>query len=361
MLYYERVKDMKILFTGGGSAGHVTLNIQLINEFLPEGHECLYVGSKRGIERSMIEDIPNVKYIPITTGKLRRYFSIQNIFDLLKVPFGILQAIYYIGREKPDFIFSKGGYVSVPVVLGAYINSIPIILHESDRSIGLANKISGHFASKIFSTFEIGKNNRFIKVGGIAKCIEEVSTPFPAKFNSNKPIILFLGGSLGAKSINDFVTSNLDDLLQNFNIIHQTGDGYNPLQAKEYFTFPFSEKLLPQALNLADYVVSRSGSNTIFEILSNQKPNILIPLSKESSRGDQVENAEYFEEKGYSMVIKEGDLNYQVFKEKIEYLSENEKKIQELMSNSNETMSVKEFSNLLLVSAKEEVYGIRKR
>lgn len=308
----------KIIFTGGGSGGHVTLNLNLIPLFQENGWDVIYIGSKTGIEKDLIANIPNVKYYAIETGKLRRYFSWQNFKDALKVPVGILQAIFIIFKEKPDIIFSKGGFVSFPVVVGGFINRCKIFMHESDVTPGLANKMSLPFVNKFFTTFS--DTIKYVKDKNKVKCVGPVLSDrlyngdkikgFKfCNFKDEKPVIMFVGGSLGAKSLNDYVNKYIDDLLNKFNVIHICGKGQlNNIKKDGYAQFEFVDKEFKDLMALTDVVVSRSGSNAIFELWSLNKPMLLVPLPSTSSRGEQSLNAKSFVEKGLAEVVKDEEL-----------------------------------------------------
>ncbi|WEV45464.1 undecaprenyldiphospho-muramoylpentapeptide beta-N-acetylglucosaminyltransferase [Streptococcaceae bacterium ESL0687] len=335
---------MKVLYTGGGSAGHVSLNLQLIELYGKDGWEQVYIGSKKGIEREMLENYPQVDYHAISTGKLRRYFSWENFTDIFKITLGVFQARKIIKKTKPDFIFSKGGFVSVPVVIGAKMNGVPVIIHESDKTMGLANKISSKFAKEVLTTFKIPGHRQ---VGAVIDDQATSNFELPASFDKNKKTILFWGGSLGAKNINDLVRENLDDLLQKYNVIHQTGSGNTYEEVPGYYPFEFINGGMLGVIKSSDFVVARAGSNSIFEILYCKKPNILVPLSAAGSRGDQIQNARYFEDKGYSQVIQDEDLTYDKLKEKLSDLESNKDSYIDKMAESNEIISTTDFYQLL--------------
>ena len=309
----------KIIFTGGGSAGHVTLNLALIPVFLEQGWKIVYIGSYHGIEHDLISKLPDVKYYPIATGKLRRYFSWQNFLDMLKIPVGVLQAILIVFKEKPNIIFSKGGFVSFPVVLAGKINRCPVIMHESDVTPGLANKMSLPFVSKFFTTFADTVNyvKNKAKVEHIGPVLsdrfkngsKEKACAY-CEFDASKPIIMVIGGSLGAKSLNQAVRNNLPKLLQKYQIIHICGKGQTEEGAdvNGYKQFEYVDTELKDFMKAADVVVSRAGSNSIFELLSLRKPMILVPLPVGSSRGEQMLNAKSFQNKGYAEVIADEQL-----------------------------------------------------
>lgn len=301
----------KILLTGGGTAGHVTPNMALIPS-LKQQYELYYIGSKKGIEKSLIANTA-IPYKAISTGKLRRYFSWENFKDLFRVIIGILQAFFYIKRIKPSLVFSKGGFVAVPVVLAAKLCHIPIICHESDLTPGIATKISAKFAQKVCCTFEkcaahfgskgvyTGTPIRSKLFGGDAETIKK-----KLQFD-DKPTILIMGGSQGAQAINDAIHAIIDNLLEKYNVIHIAGSGKidaSLLNKKGYIQIEYIDDELADIMALADIVISRAGSNSISELHALKKPMLLIPLPKTSvSRGDQIENAKYFGEKGFAKVL----------------------------------------------------------
>lgn len=309
----------KIVFTGGGSAGHVTLNLALIPTFIEQGWEIHYIGSHNGMEKELINQLPNVSYHSITTGKLRRYFSWQNFLDMIKIPYGCLEAIYLVHKLNPDIIFSKGGFVSFPVVVGGFFNRKKIYMHESDLTPGLANKLSLPFVHTFFTTFE--ETTSKVKQKQKVKCLGPAlsdrlfngSKEEGAKicnFDPKKPTIMIIGGSLGAKSLNEAVSNNLKELLQNYQIIHISGkNGYNPdIKADGYIQFEYVDKELKHLMALSDVIISRAGSNSIFELASLNKPMILVPLPNTASRGEQTLNAKSFVQKGYAELIKDEDI-----------------------------------------------------
>lgn len=311
--------NKKIILTGGGSAGHVTVNLALIPKLQEQGYDIKYIGSEAGIERELLSDVKNVQYYPISTGKLRRYFDWKNFKDPFKVLRGIMQASSIIRKEKPDVIFSKGGFVSVPVIIGGKLNKVPSIIHESDFSPGLANKLSIPFASKVCVTFPETKkylpSEKTVSVGAIVR--EELKKGDATKgyyfceFTKSKPVLLVMGGSLGAKKINEGIRENLQNLLKQFHIVHLCGKGNVDPSLKQfgYQQYEYINKELPDIMAMADLVISRAGANAIHEFLELRKPMILIPLSREASRGDQILNAESFQKAGYCDVIYEEKLN----------------------------------------------------
>ena len=319
--------------TGGGSAGHVTPNLALLPKLKNKGYEVLYIGSKDGIEKEIIKKA-NIPYFEISCGKLRRYFDIKNFSDPFKVIKGIFDANKILKKEKPDVVFSKGGFVAVPVVISAYLNKIPVIAHESDLTPGLANKLSAPYCTKLCVTFPESikhiKEDKGVLTGTPIR--EELLLGSREKglslcgFTQNRPVLLIIGGSLGSKYINDLVRNSLMELLKKYNVVHICGKGNfdeDLAKLKGYKQFEYITEELPHIMKAADMVVSRAGANAIYEFLALRKPNLLIPLSKKSSRGDQILNAASFENSGYSMVVQEEDINSKSLEEKIDELYKN--------------------------------------
>ncbi|MEG1002683.1 MAG: undecaprenyldiphospho-muramoylpentapeptide beta-N-acetylglucosaminyltransferase [Clostridium sp.] len=309
----------KIVMTGGGSAGHVIVNTVLIPKLINEGWEIIYIGSKNGPEKVMIEAIDGVKYYGVSTGKLRRYLSMENFKDIFKIIKGIIQSFFIIKREKANVIFSCGGFVTVPTVIGGFFNRVPTIIRETDYSIGLANKICMPFAKHISVTFSDTVNevniNKFIKSGPIIreelKRGSRVAGLKITNFKGDKPIILVMGGSQGAKIINDSLRQSINELVTDFDIIHLCGKGKvdNNIKVQGYIQYEYVGEELSHMYAMSDIVVGRSGSNGVFEGALLMKPMLLIPISKKVSRGDQILNAKYMEGKGVAKVLLEEDLN----------------------------------------------------
>ncbi|WP_010093803.1 undecaprenyldiphospho-muramoylpentapeptide beta-N-acetylglucosaminyltransferase [Ornithinibacillus scapharcae] len=324
------MRNKRILFTGGGSAGHVIVNLALIPVFQREGWEIDYIGSKEGIERTLIEQLDDVTYYPISTGKLRRYLSLENIKDPFKVVKGTLQAWHIIGKRKPAVIFSKGGFVSVPVVLASKMRGVSAVIHESDYTPGLANKLAIPFAKKVLATFpetmEFLPEGKAEYVGAVIR--EELFQGSKEKgltlagFTQQKPVLLIMGGSGGAQKINDTVRASLDVLLEKFQIVHICGKGKMDasVQRQGYAQFEYVTDELKDIFAATDFVLSRAGSNAIFEFLALQKPMLLIPLSKEASRGDQIINAKSFADKMYARVLEEEDLTEETLSKELDKL-----------------------------------------
>ncbi len=351
------MSNKKIIMTGGGTAGHVTPNIALVPKLKELGYEIQYIGTEHGIERKLIE-AEKIKYHSISSGKLRRYFDVKNFTDPFKVIKGVFEAKSIIKKEKPAIVFSKGGFVSVPVVLGAYFNKIPIIIHESDITPGLANKISMPYATKICVTFEeamdhVNKKKAVLTGSPIRSELFKGSKTKAkefCKFKDDKPVILVTGGSLGSRIINECVREALQDLLKTFNVIHLCGKGnldksFNVVEG--YAQFDYIKEQLSDLMQLADIVVSRAGSNTIFELLALKKPNILIPLSAKASRGDQILNAQSFNKSGYSKVIEEENLNALTLLEAIDEVNRDKETYIKNMSKSKQRDSLGKIIDLI--------------
>lgn len=346
----------KIILTGGGSAGHVTPNLALKKKLEEQGFEIEYIGSTNGIEKNIVEDA-KLKYHGISSGKLRRYFSIENFTDIFKVFVGIIQAYFLIKKIKPSITFSKGGFVTVPVIIGSYLNKVPVIIHESDMTPGLANKISMRFAQKICTSFpetlKYLPKEKSIYTGSPIR--EEIKNGDKHKglnylgFNSNKPTLLVIGGSLGSEVLNNSIRGILDELLQSFQIVHVCGkDNVKKEFEKEgYKQFEYINEELPDVIASSDIVVSRAGANAIFEFLVTRKPNLLIPLSKKASRGDQILNAESFKKSNFSMVLQEEELNSNILKNSIIELFDNKDKYIQNMINSPAKDAVSEIITII--------------
>lgn len=354
----------KILFTGGGSAGHVTVNLALIPKFNEAGWSTGYIGSNNGIERELIAPISSVSYYSISTGKLRRYLDFQNIKDPFKVVRGVFQAYQIIKSEKPNIVFSKGGFVSVPVVIGAWLNKVPVIIHESDLTPGLANKLAIPFASVICTTFpetahSLAKNKchyvgpvlRETLIQGNA----ERGRLFTGFTKRDKPTILIMGGSLGARRINQVVRDSLSTLTEKFRIVHLCGKGQldSSIAYPDYRQYEYINDELPDILAMCDFVISRAGSNSIFEFLYFKKPMILIPLTKEQSRGDQLLNAASFERNGYCKVLQEEHLSSESLLESIYEISKNKELFIRNMSQFEATDALSIVYNLIIETAKK--------
>lgn len=345
----------KIVFTGGGTVGHVTLNLLLIPKFVKEGWQVHYIGDKHGIEYQEIQKSGlDVTFHSVATGKLRRYFSWQNLLDGFKVVWGIFQSLGIMLKVRPQALFSKGGFVSVPPVIAARLSGVPVYVHESDLSIGLANKIAYKCATKMYATFEQSSSLTKIehvgavtKVGSQESVLPQELEEIRQYFDKELPTLLFVGGSAGAKVFNDFVSQNQTALTERYNVINLTGDASLDVLSDRLFRRAYVTDLYQPLMDLADVVVTRGGSNTIFELLAMAKLHIIVPLGREASRGDQIENADYFVKKGYAKQLAEEELDMSNLQTALDDLLANQASYHQAMQNSQEIKSVDEFYALL--------------
>ena len=305
----------KIILTGGGTAGHVTPNIALLPGLREADFDITYIGSYNGIEKQLLKE-QKIPYYGISSGKLRRYFDIKNFSDPLKVVKGFGQSIRLMRKLKPDIVFSKGGFVSVPVILAAKFCHVPSIIHESDLTPGLANKLAIPNAAKVCCNFpetlKYLPEEKAVLTGSPIRSELLTGNKENARrlcgFTQAKPVLFIVGGSSGSKFINDTIRGLLPELLKTYQVIHMCGKGNIEAaldRTAGYKQFEYIGKELNDIFALADLVISRAGANSICELLALHKPNILIPLSANASRGDQILNAQSFEKQGFSVVIEE--------------------------------------------------------
>lgn len=309
-------RRFRLCLTGGGTAGHVTPHFALLPKIRERGWDVFYIGSS-GLEKPLVE-AEGIPFRVIQTGKLRRYLSWENFVDLFRVVIGVLQALRIMLLERPDAVFSKGGFVSVPVAVAAWLLRIPVVSHESDLTPGLATRIIARFARRLVYTFP--ETARYLPSGA-----QETGTPIrPELFEGDKergaqlcgfdptdssPVLLVMGGSLGAQRVNEALLQALPVLTRIWRVVHLTGRGKTiAFQDPRYKAFEFVTTEMKDLLALADLVVSRAGANSIFELVALGKPMLLIPLEL-GSRGDQVVNAESFERNGWAHVLRDCDLN----------------------------------------------------
>ena len=338
------------ILTGGGTAGHVTPNIALLPRLKELGYDIQYIGSYTGIEKELIEPF-GIPYHGISSGKLRRYFSVQNFTDPFRVLKGFREAHKLIRQLKPDVIFSKGGFVSVPVVLAGKRCKVPVIIHESDMTPGLANKIAIPSAAKVCCNFpetlkSLPEGKAVLTGSPIRQELlsgNKIAAMDMCHFTSDKPVILVIGGSLGAVAVNNAVREALPELLKDFQIIHLCGKGKMDESLKDvegYCQFEYIKNELRNLFALADIVISRAGANAICELLALHKPNLLIPLSANASRGDQILNARSFERQGFSLVLEEEQLTKETLLNAVKTLYENRTTFINSMKNSGQQDSI---------------------
>ena len=352
----------RIVLTGGGTAGHVTPNIALMPFLKEAGYDIQYIGSHEGIERKLIEEM-GIPYHPISSGKLRRYFDPKNFSDPFKVIKGYTEASRLLKKLKPDIVFSKGGFVTVPVVLAAKRRGVPAIIHESDMTPGLANKICIPCATKVCCNFP--ETLSYLPEG------KAVLTGSPIRqelfagskeeglalcgFSADKPVLLIIGGSLGSVVINNAVRSCLDSLLEQFQIIHICGQNHlDPeLEGKPgYKQFEYVKEELTHLFAATDIMISRAGANAICELLALQKPNILIPLSAAASRGDQILNAASFEKQGYSYVLQEEELTAESLLKTVQYVYDERETYKKSLKESTLNDSIQIIMDLIKTHSK---------
>lgn len=346
----------KIVLTGGGTAGHVTPNMALIERLRAEGYDISYIGSLNGIEKKLIEGM-GIPYYGISTGKFRRYLDIKNITDPFRVIKGFGQAKKLLKQIKPDAVFSKGGYVAVPVVFAAKRKKIPAIIHESDMTPGLANKLCIPKATKVCCNFEETMKylpaEKAVHTGTPLR--KELFTGSREKglelngFKPDRPVLLTVGGSTGAAAVNKAVRSVSGELLKTFNIIHICGKGktdpaFDNVDGMKQYEYVSDD--LKDMFAAADIIISRAGANAVAELLALKKPNLLIPLSAAASRGDQILNARAFEKNGYSAVLEEEKVTDETLLEAVKELYENREKYIAAMSKAKEA------------DATETIYGL---
>lgn len=349
----------RIVLTGGGTAGHVTPNLALLPSLRTKGYDIHYIGSYEGMEKSLVEDY-KIPYHGIASGKLRRYFDWKNFTDPFRVIKGFFEANKLMKELKPQVVFSKGGFVSVPVVIAAKKNHIPAIIHESDMTPGLANRLCFNSAEKICCNFPetidklpagkavlTGSPIRAELLLGDASKAEEICN-FDDK---DKPVIMVVGGSLGAASVNAMIRKILPRLTEKFNVLHLCGKGKldeSLVGTHGYFQMEYAKDEMKDLFALSEIVVSRAGANAICELLALHKPNILIPLPASASRGDQILNAQSFSKQGFSVVLDEdSDFTEDSLYDAIINLYENREKYRETMLNSGQTNAVLKVMSLI--------------
>ena len=357
---------MKILLTGGGTAGHVMPHLALLNDFRKNFDQLVYVGSISGMEKDIIEKQKDIVYHCVETTKFVRKKLWRNLLIPFKLIKGIHQSKKIIKQEKPNVVFSKGGYVSLPVVIASKRCKVPVVTHESDLEMGLANKLSKPYCKVICTSFEKTAQ----------KCKKAVCTGSPIRtdmvkskaeamkklgIDTNKPILVITGGSLGSRFINNKVWSEIKDLTETFFVIHLTGknninDRYK--NEKDYKQIDFTMDM-GSILSSADIVVSRAGSNTIFELAVMRKPMLLIPLPKGNSRGDQVDNAKYFNSQGIANFVTEDQLDSErLSKHILQTYKEKDKLISNLKKSKIEPGN-KKILEIIISNTKPNVQGTK--
>lgn len=360
----------RIIMTGGGTAGHVTPNIALMPRLQEMGYRIYYIGSYNGMEKDLIENI-GIRYYGISSGKLRRYLDLKNLTDPFKVVKGYFQARRLISRIHPDVVFSKGGFVSVPVVLAAKHKHIPVVIHESDMTPGLANKIAIPAASKVCCNFpetidKLPAGQAVLTGSPIRQELfqgDKNAAYRMTGFTADKPVLLIIGGSSGSVFLNDTIRHLLPELLKKYQVVHLCGKGHldeSCNQYQGYVQYEYISDELADLMAMADIVISRAGANAICELLALHKPNILIPLSLNASRGDQILNAHSFEKQGFSYVIEEEQLTDQKLLNAVHEVWDNRQKYIDAMAASRQLDAITTITDLIdEVSLKHD--GSRKK
>lgn len=346
-----------VVLTGGGTAGHVTPNLALIPELQKRGLGVAYIGTEKGMERELIEPT-GVPYHVISAGKLRRYLDMENLTDMAKILKGTFEARKILKKIRPGVVFSKGGFVSCPVVWAAWSLKIPVIIHESDMTPGLANRLSQKFAKKIAYTFpETGQHlpegkgvltglpMRTALLSGSGEKGREL-----CGFHSEKPVLLVMGGSQGAGVLNDAIRENLHTLLEKYQICHLCGKGNrdNALQEEGYSQWEYAGEELPHLMQMSDLFLSRAGATAIHEMLLVGRPMVLVPLSKAASRGDQILNAASFKKRGFAEVIPEEELTGKRLSEALEQTFKNRGEMAGKMKKAEGVNGLSEVLDLIL-------------
>ena len=347
----------KIVMTGGGTAGHVTPNIALFDSLQKDGYEIHYIGSYEGIEKGLIE-AKKIPYYGISSGKFRRYRSWKNLTDPFRVLHGFFQARRLLGRIRPNVVFSKGGFVSVPVVMAAKTRHIPVIIHESDLTPGLANKLAMPSATKVCCNFPetlpyLPKEKAVLTGSPIRQELlhgnKQAAKDF-CGFTGDLPILMVMGGSIGSVYINNAIRGCIDTLLTKYQIIHLCGKGNIDESLKDkkgYAQFEYISENLPDLFAAADLVVARAGANSICELLALHKPNILIPLSRNASRGDQILNANSFAKQGFSAVLEEEEVTSEKLMATIDDVMAHRSKYIDAMKNSGQMNAIETIMGLI--------------
>lgn len=336
-----------IIFTGGGSAGHCVPLLPIIERCLNEQTKVVYVGSKQGIERNLVQHLP-LSYQSITTTKLRRQLTLKNLAIPFLLLFGIIQSLFVVIRHKPKLVYSKGGFVTVPIVIAAKLLGVRVICHESDLSIGLANKIGALLADEVHCIFPPNHYKNYVSARYLKK-YKQVGLPIRQTFHqpatkdvyeslgittSNKPVLLVFGGGLSSMAINQTIWRDSEDFCNTFTVIHLTGQGNsNPdIQHESYYPFEYIKDEMPDLIKLADYVVCRAGMTAVIELLHCQKLATLVPLPLTASRGDQLENAEFLATEGLFAVLHDDELSFKAVRRNFAKAVENKAEIRATMA-----------------------------
>lgn len=348
-----------IFLTGGGTAGHITVNISLQRELRKHFKKIVYIGSYSGIEKDLISQKTDYTYCPVTTVKLDRKNLIKDLLIPVYLCKGVSECKKLIKAYRPSVIFSKGGYVGLPVTIAGKKMHVPVVCHESDLSMGLSNKIAKKYAKKVCTNFEKTAktdSKRCIYTGmplNLSK-LSKIEAKKKLGLNSDKPLLLIVGGSQGAKALNDFVYDNIKALTKDYFVFHITGKNNLKKIAADYYMQTEFCNNMPDLLRAADFAISRAGANTAFELLANNVLTIFVPLPKGSSRGDQVENSEYFKSNGLCEVISQNNLNLKTATELLQKLQKNAKSIVFNIKNADFSDGTDKIMKIILESTQQK-------
>lgn len=365
--------SIKIVFAGGGTGGHIYPGLAVADELKKIAEKnnlkikIYWFGNSSGMDRTLVEKSGSAdRFCAIPSGKLRRYFSIKNFFDVFKIIAGIVVSFFRLLFIRPAVVFSKGGFVSVPPCFAARILRIPVFTHECDFTPGLATKINSRFASKILVSYPetvkfLPKNKQSLAVvtgNPVRPVFYEADAQKGREFlfegknaDLKKPVLLVLGGSLGAHQLNELVVENLAWLTEHFNVVHQCGSkdaSFVPAQTDSYFPYPFIYEQMPDVIACADVILSRAGANTVWESAVEKKPSVLIPLCGNGTRGDQIDNANFFKERGAAFVLTGNEAVFENLRNCLEkLLDKNERdlmsqKMAELASGKRASLKIAE-------------------
>ncbi len=340
---------MKIVLTGGGTAGHVMPNLALV-PFLRPAFEIAYVGSEGGLERELVQDLP---FFAIPCEKFRRSLSPKNLLIPLRLARSVREAGKVLDRLKPDLVFSKGGYVALPVCLAARKRKIPVFLHESDASLGLANRLCLPFCRNVFTSFPEPAGKKFIHTGAPLRpsLYRGRGAAFLAEYGLTRPLLLIMGGSLGSQALNRAAEAALPQLLQTWNVVHLCGKNQHPAPRKGYLPLPFCDRM-PDLYAAADLAVSRAGANAAFELAALGIPTLFVPLPASVSRGDQLKNADRLARQGCALVLRQEDLTPESLLASVSELAKKAPELRENLKKLTRIDGTQEIAEILIVAGK---------
>ena len=332
-----------VVITGGGSAGHVIPALPVIDLLLAQGTQVHFIGTRSGLEQGYLGQ-RDVTFHGISAGKLRRYFSWQNVTDIFRIGWAVLESLRLLWKLKPGAMFSKGGFVSLPPVFAAWLLGIPVVAHESDLTPGLANRLSLPFIKTLCTSFDdtrfAGFRGRHVVTGTPVRQSLLAGDPAKARqqfgIESGLPVLLVTGGSLGAEGLNRIITEHIHTLTERFFVVHVCGAGKtSDRQLPGYLQLEFVSEGWGDLLAVADLVISRAGANALFELVALNKPHLLVPLPLGGSRGDQLANAQFATQQGWSEVVAEDQLSGERLLSTLNLLVANAPRYRQAMAQSS--------------------------